>query len=216
VSRAGLPFLAGAGPRRPATAIAFVCAGTLLLAACSRGGDAGPVGATGAAPVATPSAATAAVRPAGDDPCRLLTDAEVRRSFPGARAGQPETSREKYGIRACVWQTERGSFALQRWTAKAGTVDNEIRGLSLGFVDPLNPAARQAVRFEPLSGIGEQAMAVVETRDDARGILTDVAMLVTQRGDQLIELHSQDLARGDRAAALQTLSALARSAASRL
>ena len=202
---------------RLSCALGSVC--LFLVAACDGGKGGGgvppPVAVVPGAASAMPATA-AVVPPAGDDPCRLLTDAEVRGAFPGARPGTRETTREKYGIRACVWQTERGDFVLQRWTAKGGTVDDEIRGLSLGFVDPIRPAAGTAVRFETLSGIGDQAMAVVETRDDKRGILTDVAMLVTLRRDELIELHSQDLARGDRGAALQTLSALARSAAARL
>ena len=73
-----------------------------------------------------------------------------------------------------------------------------------------------AVRYETIPGIGEQAMALVEKQDDARGILTDAAMLVTLRTGQFLELQSQDLARGDRTAALKSLATLARSAVARL
>ncbi|MGZ5238274.1 MAG: DUF3558 family protein, partial [Caldimonas sp.] len=184
------------------TSIAIVLAGAgSLLAACSPPAEAPAPKAAQPAPAETSAAAPAAAAPAGDDPCRLLNDAEVRAVFPSAKAGVRETTREKYGIRACTWKTEAGTFALQRWTAKAGSVDNEIRGLALGFVDPVNPAAQTAVRYDNVPGVGDQAMALVEARDDKRGVLTDAAILVTQRGDQLVELQSQELARGDRGAA---------------
>jgi len=153
---------------------------------------------------------------ATDDACGLLSDADVRAVFPGAAAGVRETTRGKYGIRACVWETRGGRFALQRWTAKPGTVDNEIRGMAAGVLDPLKPAARNSVRYEALAGIGDQAMALVEAQNPSAGILADAAMLMTQRGDQLIELQSSELGRGDRAGALQSLSTLGRAAVARL
>jgi len=203
--------------RLPSIAILACCAGSLVLAACSPKGDAVAAKPAAPAPTSTTAAApAAAAAPAGDDPCRLLTDAEVRAVFPGAKAGVRETSREKYGIRACVWATPGSSFALQRWTAKPGTVDTEIRGLALGFIDPLNAAANTSVRYDTVPGLGDQAKALVEVQDEKRGILADAAILITQRGDQLIELQSQALARGDRAAALQALTTLGRAAAARL
>ena len=151
------------------------------------------------------------------DPCKLLTDAEVQSVFPGARAGKPERTREKYGIRACEWAGPAGSFALQLWEAKKpGSHDDEIRGLALGIVDPLSSAAKKSVRYEKIVGVGDGATALVETRSSTGGILGDMAMLVTQRGNQLAELQSSELARGDRAAALQSLTKLAKAAVGRL
>lgn len=202
--------------RLSSIAILLAGAGSLVLTGCSPQGEAPAAKPAAPAVTSITAAAPAVAAPAGDDPCRLLSDAEVRGIFPGAKTGVRETTREQYGIRACVWATQSGNFALQRWTAKAGSVDNEIRGLALGFVDPVNPAARAAVRYDNVPGVGDQAMALVETRDDKRGILADAAILITQRGDQLIELQSQDLARGDRAAAVQALTTLGRAAAARL
>lgn len=190
---------------------------SLVLAACSPQGDpAKPAETAAAAPVVADVPAAAVPALAADDPCRLLSDTDIRGVFPGSAPGKRETTREKYGIRACVWETESGSFALQRWQAKPGTAGDEIRGLAQGIIDPLKPAARMAVRYETVAGVGDEAVAIVETRDEARGILTDAAVLVALRGDRLIELHSSSLARGDRAAALKTLAALARTAVSRL
>lgn len=168
-----------------------------------------PPGSGAAVPVA------AAPR-AADDACRLLTDPEVRRVFPGAKPGVRERSREEYGIHACVWDTDTGQFALQLWGAKGGNVDNEIRGLASGFLDPLNPAAQKNVRYETIAGVGEGAMAVVETQDEKRGILTSVALLVAQRGNQILELQSSDLPHSERATALQALTTLGHTAVDRL
>lgn len=164
---------------------------------------------------AKPAAETASKLPKAD-PCKLLTDAEVRKVFTDAKPGQRERTREQYGITACLWDYPGGKFAVQLTNAKPGTVDNEIRGMSLGFVDPLKPAARKAVRYETIRGVGDQAMAIVEPADEKRGILTDSAYLITQRGDQQAMLTSTTLAKRDRAAALKTLEELGKTAVSRL
>lgn len=152
---------------------------------------------------------------AADDPCRLLTTAEVRGVFPEAKAGVRERTREKYGISACVWDTPTGKFVLQLWTADAHTLDDEIGGLSAGFIDPANSAARGNVRFETITGVGEVAIAVVEPRNEQKGILTDVAVLMSQRGTRILDVESTDLSHGDRAVALQALTGLAKLADAR-
>ena len=151
------------------------------------------------------------------DPCKLLTDAEVQSVFPGARAGKPERSREQYGIQACQWTHPAGSLALQLWAVKKpGAHDEEIRGLAQGLVDPFSAAAKKNVRYEKIAGVGDGATALVETESKPRGVLSDLAMLVAQRGNQLVQLQSADLARGDRAAALRGLAQLGKAAVDRL
>ena len=151
------------------------------------------------------------------DPCKLLTDADVRSVFPGASSGKLERSREKYGIQACQWAHPSGSFALQLWTAKKpGDHDGEVRGLAQGIVDPFNAKAKKAMRYETINGIGDGATALVEAAGKPSGVLNDMAMIVVQRGNQLLQMQSSDLARGDRAAALQALTRLARAATERL
>ena len=201
-------------------ACALCVAASLLLPACSPNDKPAATAATAipsepAMPPATSPGLPVATAPAAGA-CALLTDVEVRAVFPGAKAGAPERTREQYGIRACVWDTPTGSFALQQWAAKGGTVDNEIRGLAAGFISPVNPQAGKAVRYETVPGIGEKAMVLVEKQDDVRGILTDAAVLVTLRNGQFLELQSQDLGRSDRTAAMQSLGTLARSAVARL
>ena len=56
---------------------------------------------------ASASAEATSKLPKGD-PCKLLTDDEVRRAFPEAKAGQRERNNEQYGIAACVWKYPGG------------------------------------------------------------------------------------------------------------
>lgn len=200
-------------------ALAGCLAAFLASAGCTRSETPAAQASSGDS-AASPSGAaaeTAAGAPlAADDPCRLLTNPEVRGIFPEAEAGQRERTREKYGITACIWKTPTGVFALELWTLEENSVDSEIRGLSSAFIDPVNPAARDNVRFETIAGVGEAAMAVVEVRDEQRGIVADVALLVSQRGTQVLEVESSDLPRGDRAAALRALTTLAKLADARM
>jgi uncharacterized protein DUF3558 len=186
----------------------------LFAGGCSQSAapDASPAAASAAPLVASPAAAAPLE---ADSPCRLLTDAEVRAVFPGAKPGAPERSREEYGIKACEWDTDTDRFVVQVWTAK-GSVDDEIRGLASGFVEPFNAGAQNNIRYETIAGVGEQAMAVVETQDQKRGILSDAALLVAKHGNQILELQSQQLPHRARATALQALTTLGHEAVARM
>ncbi|HMN78851.1 MAG TPA: hypothetical protein PKA20_02860 [Burkholderiaceae bacterium] len=169
-----------------------------------------------AMPVALGSAAAAEPLPKGD-PCRLLTDGEVRKFYPKASAGQRERTREKYGIVACVWDHPVGKLVAQvTLGAQPGSSMEEAQGIAIGFLDPLKPASRKAVRYEKVTGVGDEAVGVVERGDEKQGVLNDAAYLYTQRGDQQLLIIAVDLARGDRAAALKTLQEIGRTAAARL
>ena len=150
------------------------------------------------------------------DPCKLLTDAEVRKVFPKASTAKPERTREKYGIAACLWEHPAGRFAVQLMHADPKSTVEEARGLAIGFVDPLKPGAARNLRFEKIADVGEEAVAVVEQQDEKKGILADAAYLITQRGDRQIMILAMDLARADRAVALRTLADFGRAAAGRL
>lgn len=190
----------------------------LVAGGCSRSSapNTSPTSASGAPLASVSSAPPSATLVEANSPCRLLTDAEVRAVFPSAKSGVPERSREEYGIKACVWDLETDRFVVQTWAAEGGNVGDEIRGLAAGFVDPLNAAAPNNIRYETLAGVGNQAMALVETQDDKRGILSDVALLVAKRGDQILEVQSQGLPRRARATALQALTTLGREAVARM
>ncbi len=201
----------------------LACLLVTVLAGCSKSSPgAAPTDAALPATTAQPNIAAngagdPAVAPmAPNSPCRLLTDAEVRAVFPGVKAGQPERSREEYGIKACQWSADGGRFVAEVWKAKGSTADNEIHGLVEGFIDPVNQSAANNVRYEPVAGVGDQAFAVIETQDAKRGILTDIAMVVARKGDRILVLLSDDLAHRDRATALHALSDLGGAAAKRL
>ncbi|MEO6365675.1 MAG: hypothetical protein ABIO38_06480 [Luteimonas sp.] len=165
---------------------------------------------------ATPAANADAGPVDPHDLCRLLSDTEVRTVFAGASPGERETTREQYGISACVWQTPASRLMVQAWAAKEASAEGEIRGLAAGFVEPLDRASAGNVRVETISGVGEQAFAVVEAQDARRGILNDTAMLVSRHEGQILVLMSDELARSDRAHAIAALQSLGRSAVGRL
>lgn len=201
----------------------LACLLVTVIGGCSKSSPGSAVPAADTTATAAPSniAADEAGGPSAasvehDSPCQLLTDAEVRAVFPGTKAGQPERSREEYGIKACQWSAEGGRFVAEVWKAKDSTADNEIHGLAEGFVDPTKPGAANNVRYEPIAGVGEQAFAVIETQDAKRGILTDIAMVVARKRDRILVLLSDDLSHHDRAAALRSLTNLGSAAAKRL
>lgn len=150
------------------------------------------------------------------DPCALIKDTEVRKIYPKASAGKPERTREKYGIVACVWDYPTGKFVVQLMKAEPKTAVDEARGLIDGVVDPLKPGAGKAVRLETIHGVGDEAGAVVEQKDEKRGILNDAAYIITQRGERQIWIMDSELARGDRAKALKTLEEWGKAAVGRL
>ena len=150
------------------------------------------------------------------DPCKLLTDAEVRKAFPDAKAGKVDHSLEEHGIISCLWDHPGGRFAVQVYRGTQGTIENEIRGMSLMFLDPLKPGAEQNVRYEIVKEVGDEARAIVETADEKKGFLTDSAILVAQRKSLQLTLMSTQLAKRDRSGALKVLEDLGRAAAKRL
>jgi hypothetical protein len=150
------------------------------------------------------------------DPCKLLTDSEIRKAFPDAKAGKADHSLEEHGIVSCLWDHPGGRFAVQVYEGEQGTIENEIRGMSLMFLDPLKPGAGQNVRYETIKDVGDQARAIVETADEKKGFLTDSAVLVAQRKGLQLVLMSTQLPRRDRSSALKILEDLGRAAAKRL
>jgi hypothetical protein len=150
------------------------------------------------------------------DPCKLLAEAEVRKAFPDAKAGKIDHSLEEHGIVSCLWDHPGGRFAVQVYKGDQGTIENEIRGMSLMFLDPLKAGAEQNVRYETIKDVGDQARAIVERADDKKGFLTDSAVLVAQRKGLQLILMSTQLAQRDRSTALKVLEDLGRAAAKRL
>lgn len=156
--------------------------------------------------------------PAGD-PCKLLTTGELRKVFPDIKAGERDRSTEDYGATSCVWRDADGArtLILQRMNAEPEGVKPWLQLYLLGGWEDLSkPSPEKAARFETIKGIGDEAMAVVETADEKRGIPGNVAMLAAQKGDDMIGLASPDLARRERGAAIKALENLGKAAVKRL
>jgi hypothetical protein len=166
----------------------------------------------------TPAEAAAAGAPPGDGPCALLTTAEVERAFPGTKPGRVDRTQEKYGVVSCRWDSPTGLFSIISSPdhAASESVRDEARGWTMAFLDPLRADAARNVRYEPLPGVGDEAIAIVEKEDAAKGFLQDGAILVVRRGTRQVSAMSSTLGRRDRAEALAVLAALGKAIASRL
>ena len=155
--------------------------------------------------------------PSGD-PCTVVPLSEVQKAFPGAKPGERSTRVEKYGLTECSWKDGSGVFVLgvQEFYGSDGAM-NEIKSFGQATVEGKTANFRN-VRYEILTGVGlgNEAVAFVEARDDKRGIVQEGAMLVLHRGQRTLFLTSPVLAQRDRAAALKTFEALGRIAAKRL
>ena len=153
---------------------------------------------------------------AGPGACHLLTNAEIAAAFPGAKNGVPETAREKYGILGCEWATPNGRVAAQFWKNEAPTTARaEAEGMMLGVLDPLKRPASKAVRYETLQGVGDSAVIAIATQDAATGVLSSLAVATVVANGRTITIFAPQLASGDPAKAIATLTALARNAAKR-
>ena len=87
---------------------------------------------------------------------------------------------------------------------------------ALTFLDPLRNDAAKNVRYETLTGVGDQAVAVVEREDKVKGFGATAAILVVRRSKQQVAVLSTGLARRERAEALRVLGELGKAIARRL
>ncbi|MEZ5288672.1 MAG: hypothetical protein R2712_28465 [Vicinamibacterales bacterium] len=150
------------------------------------------------------------------DACALLSTAEVQQAFPGAAPGQPDRALEKRGIFRCVWTHPAGRVVLITGQAADEPPRDEIRTWAMGFLDPMREDAANRLRIQALPGVGDEAVAVVERADPPKGIARDGAVVVVRRGQRQVSVLAFELARRDRAEALNVLADLARAVARRL
>jgi hypothetical protein len=151
------------------------------------------------------------------DPCTLLTMADVQQAFPGSKAGELDRGQEKLGMLKCIWRTPNGRLFVFTADEITETPRAEAAGTwALTFLDPLRTDAGKHVRYETLIGVGDQAVAVVEREDKAKGFMQAAAILVVRRGKQQVAVLSTDLARLERADALRILGELGKAIAKRV
>jgi hypothetical protein len=146
----------------------------------------------------------------------LLTGDEVQKAFPGSKAGRLDRALEKSGILRCRWDSPTGWLMVIAGADGPDSPKDEVETWAYGLVDPVRGDVQRSVRFESLPGIGDEAIAFVERRDQARGILQDGAALVVRRGNRQVSVMAPDLARRERADALRVLTDLGKAVAKRL
>jgi hypothetical protein len=188
------------------------------LAACSRTNrDAHPAAAA-STPSATPATDAPAVASTGpvDNPCALLTDAEMRGVFPKAESGKRNTESLQYGLDRCAWATPSGRIGVEVSKVEAAAFEEELRGELQDAVDPRVRGALDRIRFQPVPDIGDHAIAVLEKADAERGIYADIALLAVQRGHRMAVLMIHDANPDAPLPTLDTLRGLGRPLATRL
>jgi hypothetical protein len=153
--------------------------------------------------------------------CDLLRMADIQRVLPEARAGQRNDDLAEQGVAKCEWPSTSGKWnelELGTWT-QDGSDDTPIesaRDALMGLADSLRSDAKASIRIETLSGVGDEAVAIVETPDAGKGILSHAAWLTLRKGKRLVTIASSDIARRERALALRQLSELGAAAADNL
>lgn len=147
--------------------------------------------------------------------CALLGLADVRRAFPGAAAGQPDSKLAAQGIDRCTWSGPDGRVLVIAGKAEESPREEAASWMD-GVVDPRRADAVRQVRFEAIPGVGAGAVAVVERRDPGRGILQDTAFIVVRGRTQQATVMAGALAGRDRPEALRVLTSLGTALAGRL
>lgn len=165
-----------------------------------------------------PLAAPAAAEPTGpvDNPCALLTDAEVRGVFPKAESGKHHAEGLEYGLDRCAWETPTGQIGVEVSKVEAAAFEEELRGELQGAVDPRVQGAIDRIRFQPVPDIGDHAIAVLEKADANRGIYTDIGLLAIQHGHRMALLMIHEAKRDAPLPTLDSLETLGHRLAPRL
>jgi hypothetical protein len=155
----------------------------------------------------------------GEALCGLLTNAEVQQWFPGSKPGQLDRGQEKQGVLTCTWDLPAGQLSILGNTTNNEAEESpkdEAKGMLDIFLDPLRADAARHVRYEVLTGVGDEAVAVVERQDAAKGFRISAEILVVRRGTRQVCVLSTGLARRERPEALRVLSQMGQAIASRL
>lgn len=199
-----------------AIAVFVMMMSSIGFVGCSKSST-GSVAAAGA----TGGAANADSSPAHDDACGLLALSDVRSVLPEAVKPVRRDNLADQGINGCGWYVASGKYPVLEvsvWQASGAddTPMENARTLAMGFEDPLRGDAQRAVRFENVGGVGDNAVAIIEKTDSARGIMTTGALLTLQKNGKIATVSSSQLATRDRATALEQLTGLGKAVARRL
>jgi hypothetical protein len=95
-----------------------------------------------------------------EDPCALLTTAEVQQAFPGSKAGRLDRSQEKRGLLTCLWDYPTGRLSIIAGNAFNEPPKGEAQGWALTLV---------ALRMERTASSTANTQARRESREPACG-----------------------------------------------
>ncbi len=193
-----------------------------LLSACSaHSPDAAVIAPSGVAmsPSSAPSRAKSSTAPpvSAENACALLSDDDIRSFFPKAASGKRNTGSLEYGFDRCAWETPTGQIGVEVVTkVEADAFENELRGELTGVVDPTIEGAADQIVFQPIVGIGDHAIAILEKAEKQRGLLSDVALIAIQRGHRMAVLMVHEASSDAPLPTLDSLESLGRKLAARL
>lgn len=118
-------------------------------------------------------------------------------------------SRKQPDGTACTWKTPSAQFTLPRWTLYHASIEDEIRYFAADLLAPRAAAFGANLHFASIAKVDDTLSAVAESRDEGRGIASDVALLMNQHGDQMLALAAPDLPVLERGVASEALATLA-------
>jgi hypothetical protein len=149
------------------------------------------------------------------DPCRLLSNGDVHRVFSKTSdvTGKFDHSVEALGIVKCVWDYPSGVVSV---IVSLDATSGGSKDAAQMLADPFAMNPNKNIRYEVITGIGDEATAVAEVANPSKDIKRDLAVIATQRGKQQIIIVSTDTPTSDRTGSLKALQDLARIAISHL
>jgi hypothetical protein len=133
----------------------------------------------------------------------MLTDADVRKVLRDAKSGQRVTRLDETGISMCEWKTDRGRHVTLYLEAR------DRRGKADGKGEALPSEYRR------LSGIGDEAGAMVMRRDDKLRT-PDLAIIGVRKDAMALRIEFNDIVQLSDEQVIAVLRELAQAAAGRL
>lgn len=152
------------------------------------------------------------------EPCSLLPLETIRDALPAVQPGVRSRHGDKHGVLTCEWRIDdRLAVVLQQWQVDGEfALKDNLRDSIEGSLDASNPRAGDNIRYEALSGIGDEAIVVAENPNPAKGIIGNTAVLNLRKGPYVVEVMSLELASKERNKILTALTAFGRAIADRL
>lgn len=157
---------------------------------------------------ATKKAAAIANSGEADHACLIATDDEVAKWFGDTKPHQRDDSQLGKGIAGCKWETPKNLLTAQTFKATR-SAEEEARARATKAAGAAGKAA--AFRYEPFTGMGDEATMVVEP-----GAAGDVVMIVVHNGDNMAVLTAKSLVNGSREETVKVFKSLGRKASGRI